>query len=376
MKGVEVKQKSHKPDSIIAIAVFILLVFGLVMISSAGVVISKTRFGNEYYFFNHQLLYGVIPGLIALFVVQKIHYSFWKKIAVPMFIGSLILLVLVFIPGIGTKLLGASRWINLGPISFQPTEVMKLSIILYLAHWIEARGHKVKSFSEGLVPFLIVIGVVSFLIIKQPDFGTLGAIILIAMTMFFVSGVPLKYIFGMGIGGLSLGYLLIKFEPYRMNRLMTFLDPANDPQGIGYQINQALLAIGSGGIFGLGLGHSRQKFNYLPEPVGDSIFAIVAEELGMLGASILMIVFLLLALRGFKIAQKAPDQFSKLVAVGITSWIIYQSLINIMAIVGLIPLTGIPLPFISYGSTSLIFILVGVGILLNISKYTKVKVQV
>ncbi len=371
MKNIEVKQKSHKSDKIIAVAVFALLLFGLIMISSAGVVISKTRFGNEYHFFNHQLLFGVIPGLVALFIVQKIHYSFWRKVAVPMFIVSLILLVLVFIPGVGNHLLGASRWINLGPISFQPTEMMKLSIIIYLAYWIEARGNKVKSFSEGLVPFLMVIGLVSILIIKQPDIGTLGAIILISMTMFFVSGVPLRYIFGIGVGGMTLGYLLIKIEPYRMNRLMTFLNPTIDPQGVGYQINQALLAIGSGGVLGLGLGHSRQKFNYLPEPVGDSIFAIVAEELGMIGASILIMVFLFLALRGFKIAQKAPDKFAKLVAVGITSWIIFQALINIMAIVGLIPLTGIPLPFISYGSTSLIFILVGVGVLLNISKYTK-----
>lgn len=371
MKNVEIKQKSHKPDTIILVLVFILLLFGLIMISSAGVVVSKTRFGNEYYFFNHQLLYGVIPGLIALFVVQKIHYSFWKKVAVPMFIGSLILLILVFIPGIGTRLQGASRWIDLGPISFQPTEIMKLSIILYLAYWIEARGHKVKSFYEGLVPFLVVLGLVSFLIIKQPDFGTLGATISISMVMFFVSGVPLKYLFGIGFGGLSLGYLLIKLEPYRMNRIVTFFDPTADPQGIGYQINQALIAIGSGGIFGLGLGHSRQKFNYLPEPVGDSIFAVISEELGMVGASILILIFLFLVLRGYKIAQKAPDKFAKLVAVGITSWIIFQALINIMAIVGLIPLTGIPLPFISYGSTSLVFILIGVGILLNISRYTK-----
>lgn len=371
IKNNEIRQNKHKPDSIILVLVFALLVFGLIMISSAGVVISKTRFNNEYYFFNHQLFYGVIPGLVALFIVQKIHYSFWKKMAVPMFFGSLILLILVFIPSFGIRLQGASRWINLGPISFQPTEIMKLSLVLYLAYWIEARGNKVKNFYEGLIPFLVVVGVVSFLVISQPDFGTLGGIIAISITMFFVSGVPLKYLFGIGIGGLSLGFLLVKLEPYRMNRLITFFDPTADPQGIGYQINQALLAIGSGGIFGLGLGHSRQKFNYLPEPVGDSIFAVVAEELGMIGASILVCVFLLLVLRGFKIAQNAPDKFAKLVAFGISSWIIFQALINIMAIVGLIPLTGIPLPFISYGSTSLVFLLVGVGILVNISKYTK-----
>lgn len=366
------KRTEKKADTTFMAIVFILLVFGLVMISSAGVVLSKVKFDDEYYFFKHQLFFGVIPGLLLLFVVQKINYNFWKKIAVPLFFISIVLLILVFIPGFGIRLQGASRWIRLGPLSFQPTEMIKLSIILYLALWIESRGKKLKDIAEGLLPFSVILGLVGFLVLKQPDLGTLGSIVLISIAMFFVSGVPISFIFSIGAFGAFLLFVLIKLEPYRMNRLLTFFDPKLDPQGIGYQINQALLAIGSGGILGLGLGHSRQKFNYLPEPIGDSIFAVIAEELGMIGASALVFLFFLLALRGYKIAKNAPDQFARLVAVGITSWIIFQALINIMAIVGLIPLTGIPLPFISYGSTSMVFLLVGVGILLNISRYSKI----
>lgn len=363
--------KTKKADPIILGVMFILLVFGLVMISSAGVVISKTRFGDEYYFFKHQLFFGIIPGLILLYIVQKVRYTFWKKISFPLFVTALILLMLVFVPGVGVKLQGASRWINLGPISFQPTELMKLSIIIYFASWIESRGTKLKDFKEGLIPFAIILGVVALLIIAQPDVGTLGAIIVISLVMFFIAGVPFKYITSLIATGMVLLFMLIKIEPYRMNRLLSFINPELDPQGIGYQINQALIAVGSGGIFGLGLGQSRQKFSYLPEPIGDSIYAIIGEELGIIGAGALLVLFILFAMRGFKIAKNAPDMFSSMVAVGISSWIVFQALINIMAIIGMIPLTGITLPLVSYGSTSLVFVLVGIGILLNISKYSK-----
>jgi cell division protein FtsW len=217
---------------------------------------------------------------------------------------------------------------------------------------------------------LAIVGIVSFLLIKQPDMGTLGVMILISLSIFFLSGAKLSHLASLGIAGALALFVLIKTESYRMDRLTVFLHPELDPRGIGYQINQALLAIGSGGIFGLGLGHSLQKFNYLPEPVGDSIFAIIGEELGMVGAMFLVILFVFFAIRGLRIAKNAPDRFSKLVACGIVSWIIFQAFINIAAICGLIPLTGIPLPFISYGGTSIIFLMVGVGILLNISKYS------
>lgn len=350
-----------------------LLLFGLVMIASAGVAYSRSRFGDPYYFFKHQLLYGVIPGFAALYVVQKIDYEFWKKISFPLFVASIICLIMVFIPGIGNKIYGASRWIQLGPFSFQPSEMLKLSLIVYLAAWLENRRESIKDFYEGLLPFAAILSVISFLLMKQPDMGTLGVVILISMSIYFISGARLSHIAAMGALGFAALFLLIKFESYRMDRLLVFLHPELDPKGIGYQINQALLAIGSGGIFGVGLGHSLQKFNYLPEPVGDSIFAIIGEELGMLGGIVLVSLFVMLALRGLKIARNAPDRFSRLVACGIVSWVIFQAFINISAISGLIPLTGIPLPFISYGGTSLVFLMAGMGILLNISKHAELK---
>jgi len=366
------EKEKQKTDQIFKGIVFLLLVFGLVMIASAGVMLSKTKFGDEYYFFKHQLINGVIPGLIALSIVQRINYNFWRKVAVPFFFVSLIFLGLVFIPSIGGRFQGASRWIDLGFISFQPSEMMKLALILYLAVWIESRGKKIRDFFEGTIPFLAILGLVGILIILQPDVGTLGVIAFSSLAMFFVSGVPLKYLGAIFLSGILLVAILVKVEPYRMNRLTTFLNPEHDPLGIGYQVKQAKIAVGSGGIFGLGLGKSRQKFNYLPEPVGDSIYAITAEELGMIGATGVALGFLLLALRGFRIASKAPDVFSQMVVVGIVSWIAFQAFVNMGAIISLMPLTGIPMPFVSYGSTSLIFSLVGAGIVLSVSRQSKI----
>lgn len=362
--------KPNSIDKLLLAILLILLLFGLVMIASAGVAYSRTRFGDSYFFFKHQLVYGIIPGLFALFIVQKINYNFWKKISFPLFLTSIVLLILVFVPGFGSRIYGASRWLQLGPFSFQPSEMLKLSIILYLAAWLENRSERIRDFYEGLVPFLAIVGFVSFLLIKQPDMGTLGVVILISMSIFFISGAKISHIFFMAVAGMMSLFGLIKMESYRMDRLLVFLHPEMDPRGIGYQINQALLAIGSGGIFGLGLGNSIQKFNYLPEPVGDSIFAIIGEELGIVGVGFLVALFVLLVSRGLKIAMNAPDRFAKLAAVGISSWIICQAFINIAAICGLIPLTGIPLPFVSYGGTSIVFLMVGIGILLNISKYS------
>lgn len=352
------------------VTILILLAIGLLMVASAGVVYGMTRFNDQYYFFKQQLL-GLGLGLIFLFLFQRIDYHVWRRFVVPIFFVALGLLVLVFIPGFGTKVYGAARWVVLGPISFQPSEVMKLSIVLYLAAWLSNKNKaKAADFFEGLVPFLAIISVVSFLIIKQPDTGTLGLILLIALSVFFASGASISHILSLLLGGILFLAALIKFAPYRMQRFLVYLNPEYDPQGFGYQITQALLALGSGGIFGAGLGQSRQKFNYLPEPVTDSIFAILGEEFGLIGTTVVVLLFLFVAWRGLKIASRAPDQFGKLVAVGIVSWITFQAFINISAISGLIPLTGIPLPFISYGGTSLSVLLAAVGILLNISKHS------
>ena len=353
------------------LAILILLGIGLLMIASAGVVYGMTRFNDAYYFFKQQL-FGLSIGLLFLFLFQRVDYHVWRRFVAPIFFVALGLLVLVFIPGFGTKVYGAARWVELGPISFQPSEVMKLSIILYLAAWLSSKDKaRTADLFEGLVPFLAILSIVSFLIIKQPDTGTLGLILAIALSIFFASGANLWHILGLLLGGLGFLAILIKIAPYRMQRFFVYLNPEYDPRGFGYQITQALLAIGSGGIFGVGLGQSRQKFNYLPEPVTDSIFAILGEEFGLLGAVIVVMLFLFVAWRGFVIASRAPDQFGRLVAVGIVSWIVFQAFINMLAISGLIPLTGIPLPFISYGGTSLAVLLAAVGILLNISKNVK-----
>ena len=367
------KKQQKQIDKTILAIILILSVFGLIMISSASVLYSKTRFDDPNYFLTHQLLYGFLPGLLAMYVFSRIDYHLWKKISIPFFFFSILCLVLVFIPGVGKNIYGASRWIDLGPISFQPSEMAKIAIILYLGAWLVGRGRdRIKDVYEGMIPFLGILAIMSFLIIKQPDTGTLGVIILISITMFFISGANLSHIWGIFLGGIVALAGLIAIAPYRLNRMLVFLNPEHDPQGVGYQITQALLAIGSGGVFGVGLGHSRQKFNYLPEPVGDSIFAIVSEELGLIGASIVVILFVTFALRGFKIARNAPDEFGKIIGVGIVSWVIFQAFVNISAIIAIIPLTGIPLPFISYGGTSFVFLMVGMGILLNISKQSKI----
>lgn len=374
-----VKKKKTGKSSISFIAgdrpllfvVFLLLGIGLLMVASAGVSYGNIRFDDGYYFFKRQLV-GVGVGLVALFLFQRIPYQFWKKVSIPFFLTAIVLLVLVLIPGFGTQAYGASRWIDLGPISFQPSEVMKLALVVYFAAWLSGKSPARKTdFNEGVVPFAIVLLVVSFLILKQPDTGTLGILFIIALSLFFASGARLSHIgllLGTGFAGLL---ILVWLAPYRMRRMLVFLDPGHDPSGAGYQIKQALIALGSGGIFGLGLGHSRQKFAYLPEPMTDSIFAILGEELGIVGCAGLIALFVFFAHRGIRIARRAPDEFGRYLVVGIVSWIAFQAFVNIFAIIGLMPLTGVPLPFVSYGGTSIAVLLGAVGILLNVSKHPR-----
>ncbi len=362
--------KSHEIDKTLLLIVGLLSLIGLVAISSASVVMSYNKFGYNHYYLLHQFMYGFLPGIIALLILQKIDYRIFKKNMLLFLIITIILLFVVFIPGLGLGLKGANRWISIAGISFQPSEFIKLTFILYIAVWFEKNK---KDFSNLLIPFVVLIFIISIPLVKQPDVGTLSIIILTAVIMYFAYGAKIKNILLLGVGGLAGLLFLIKIAPYRMDRFMVFLHPEIDPQGIGYQINQALLAFGSGGFFGLGFGQSRQKFNYLPEPIGDSIFAIIGEEFGLFGLCIIVALFLFFALRGYKIASNAPDDFGKLVAIGITSLITFQAIINMAAITSLLPLTGIPLPFISYGGSNLIVSLAAVGILLSISRYSKAR---
>jgi len=362
----------HQPDYKFIITLGLIVIFGLIMLSSASVSLAFEKFHNSYYYLRHQMIYGLIPGLAMLLFFSFFDYRKLKKFSFWFLVISIVLLVLVFIPGIGAGYGTARSWLNMFGTSFQPSELVKLTFLIYLASWLENRGHKKASdFSEGLKPFLTVLGLVALLLILQPDLGTMTIIILVSLTVYFIGGANLLHIIGIGFGSLIGLFILVKIAPYRAARLMTFLHPELDPQGIGYHINQAFLAIGSGGFWGRGFGMSRQKFQYLPEVAGDSIFAIIAEELGFIFCIFLVLAFLYLIYRGFKIAQSAPDNFAKLLVVGIMAWIIIQSFVNIGAMVGLLPLTGVPLPFISYGGTALAVLLAACGIVINISRQTR-----
>lgn len=364
------KQGFHSPDYVLFGTLFVIIIFGLIMLSSASTVVAYEKFGDTNYYLKHQLIYGVGLGLILFFVTSKINYHYWQRWAFPLLIITIVLLFAVFMPGIGYEFGGAHRWINLGGIIFQPTEVVKLTFLMYLAVWLSKREKNLKDFKQGLIPFVLILGLISLLVILEPDMGTMAIISFISLIVYFIAGAPWRHIIWLAGGGLALFALLIKIAPYRAARFTIFLNPELDPQGIGYHINQALLAIGSGGFFGLGLGHSRQKFNYLPEVVGDSIFAVIAEELGFIFCLLLIFLFLFFMYRGYLMARNAPDQFGKLMATGIITWISFQALVNMGAMVSILPLTGITLPFISYGSSSLVCLLTACGILVNISKQT------
>jgi len=283
-------------------------------------------------------------------------------------IGSLGLMILIFVPSFGHGLKGATRWVNFGIISFQPSEILKLSLIIYLAAWFGGRGEMIKKWSYGIVPFLIVLSFVALLLFLQPDIGTLIVVSMIALGIYFIAGSSWKQFLGI-LFVLAVGlFAMILLEPYRFDRLKAFWDRSADPQGISYQINQSLISIGSGGLFGVGYNQSTQKFGFLPEVVGDSIFAIIAEELGFVGSAITIGLFGMLCFVLISIAKNAPDKLGTLLVMGVNISIMAQAFVNIAAISGLAPLTGIPLPFISYGGTAIAVILSSLGIVLNIAK--------
>ena len=346
--------------------------FGFIMLASASGPVGYERFGDSYYFLKHQLFQGFLPGMVVFAAAFFIPYQTWKRYALPMLLISIALLTLVFIPGVGTDFgTFANSWVAIGNYSFQPSEVVKLTFLIYLAAWLEKRGNDLKDLHAGLAPFLILLSVLTVLIMAQPDLGTLSVIAAMSLIVYFVAGGPVPHLLGIGIlGTIALG-IAIKAAPYRAERLMTFLHPELDPQGVGYQINQALLAIGSGGLFGRGYGHSLQKFQYLPEVIGDSIFAVMSEELGFFLMLGFLALFLALILRGIKIAESAPDAFGTYLVTGIMAWVGVQALVNIGAMVGLLPLTGVTLPFFSYGGTSIIMTFAAMGVVLNVSKGTK-----
>ncbi len=363
----------HEPDYVLLILILLLMLFGLAMLSSAAAPISYQRFGSSYYFFNQQIIKGLLPGLALFFIFANYPYQKLKKLAWPMMIGSIVLLTLVFIPGLAADYGTSRSWINIFGFSIQPSEIVKLTFLIYLAAWLTDRGeHQIKDWQTGFVPFLSALGLISFLMLLQPDLGTLSIIAVMSVVVYFVSGGHLKHLALLGGLGASLFVALVFIAPYRLARFTAFLHPERDPLGISYHINQALIAVGSGGWWGVGVGQSRQKFSYLPEVTGDSIFAVIAEEIGFIFSAAVIVVLLIIAHRCILLARQAPDRFAKLLVVGIVSWLIFQSFINISAMVALLPITGVPLPFVSAGGTALTMSLAAVGVLTNISRYSKI----
>lgn len=362
--------RAHGVDRIFLITALLLVAVGLFIVASASSGLSMKRFGTPYYFFIHQLVAGAGIGAFLLFVVQRVPYKHWKSFAPALLIASVFLMALIFVPKFGMSHGGAIRWLDFGLFSFQPSEILKFSFLLYLASWLAAKKKEVRTMSLGLIPFLLMVGFSGTFLILEPDIGTFGVLSLTSAFLFFLGGGRLSHLGIVMLLGAILLAVLVYMEPYRLSRFAVFLNPSFDRQGVGYQLNQSLVAIGSGGISGKGFGFSFQKLHLLPEPAGDSVFAIVAEESGFVGSLVLLFLFLLFFWRGIMIAQKSRDTFAKLLASGLILLVFIQVVINIGSLLGLLPLTGIPLPFVSYGGTSLAIHLAQVGILLNISKHT------
>ncbi|MEK7129061.1 MAG: putative lipid II flippase FtsW [Patescibacteria group bacterium] len=360
-----------KIDKVFLAIVISLVVLGVFVFSSASLGILVKNEAKFYSIIFNQIILGLTGGLLALTLFSRINYRVWRKYAFFIFLFAIIVSTLVFVPGIGLEHNGAKRWILLGSFSFQPSELLKIAFVIYFAAWLSSIKDKITKPLYSFLPFIIIAGICAVILIKEPDIGTLIVLFVTGIIMLFVAGARLRMITFFGVLTV-VGVIVLSFvKPYLKARILTFLNPAIDPLGASYQLQQSLIAIGSGGIFGRGFGQSIQKFNFLPEPVGDSIFAVYSEEFGLIGAVILITLFLAFTLRGLKIANTANDGFGKLLAVGLVMLIFIQSFINIGSMIGLVPLTGVPVAFISHGGTALLFALTEVGILLNISRYAK-----
>ena len=366
------KTRGHSPDYFFISLVFILVLIGLIMLSSASSEIGKIKFNDTYYYIKHQVYFGLSIGILGFLFAAYYHYKNLKRLAVPLLVISSVLLVLVFTP-LGFSYAGAKRWLDAGLFFIQPAELLKLTFIIYIAAWLSSSVNKTErreSLTRGFLPLLLLSGIVGFLIIIQPSTTTAVIIMGSALTMYFASGARLRYLAGLLLFALLALGIVTASTPYRAERIITFFNPQRNIQSSAYHINQSLIAIGSGGLFGTGYGKSTSKVNFLPEPIGDSIFAVIAEEMGFLGAGVVIFLFLILVLRGISIAWRTKNEFARLTVIGLTSVVAIQAFINIAAISGVVPLTGVTLPFISYGGTSLAVFLTMMGVVVNISRYT------
>ncbi len=367
--GATTRGAIQQPDYWLLTIILIMVMFGTVMVFSSSFAIGvREEGGDGYYFLTRHLVYLII-GLAGMLIAMSIDYHVWRKVALPALLAIMaVLAAMVIFPSIAPEVWGASRWIQIGPVNVQPSEFAKLALVLYLASWLSSKGMRIREFNYGLIPFAILMGTLVGLVMLQPDLGTSLLLTGIGLSMFLVAGANLLHLGLVTTVGGAAFLMLALTASYRRDRILVFLNPDADLRNLGWQLAQAKLAIGSGGLFGVGLGASYQKFAWLPAAHHDAIFAVIAEELGLMGAGFVLMLFIMLAWRGYRVAMRAPDSFGSLAAVGIVTWMIFQAAINIGGITTTIPFTGIPIPFISYGGSSLVVSLVAIGILLNISR--------
>ncbi len=355
----------RKLDPVLLLSTFILVGFGIVMVYSASFAVADQRMGDPYHFLKKQAVAAAL-GIVLLILAARINYHIWQSLSIPLLLASVVLLGVLILPGMRREIGGSSRWLKLASFSFQPAELAKLALVIYLARSLTKKDGRMKEFTVGFLPHIVVLGVMFLLVLKQPDFGTGILFASVVFIMLFVAGARLLFLGG-AVGAVlpALIYLAVKAD-YRWERLVAFWDPWKDPGGAGFQIIQSFLAFGAGKIFGVGLGAGRQKLFYLPEVHTDFIFSVIGEELGLVGVTVLVALFVLLIIRAFQVSLRAPDLFGTYLSLGITVLVAIQTLLNMGVVMGLLPTKGSTLPFISYGGTSLMVNLMAVGILLNI----------
>jgi cell division protein FtsW len=376
------KHSQNSPDLILFWVIIVLMIIGLIALFSASMIVSiqntispKNPNGSATYYFFHQILYGILPGIFLGFIFYKIPPQKLKNLSILLYLLTIFLLFSIFLfPQFRFKAHGASSWLIFRGITFQPAEIAKLSLIIYLAGFFtkKIKENKISKSENTLLPFLAILAPIGILLIAQPDLGTLGVIALTSLLLYFFAGGKISHILLLIFLGLFLFLISINLFPHQFERITVFLNPEKDPLGSAYQIRQSLIAVGSGGIFGVGIGNGVQKYNYLPEPMGDTIFAVWAEETGFIGTLVLISTYLIIGLRGFIISKRVSDKFLQLLACGITSWILVQAFVNIGGVLKLLPFTGIPLPLVSYGGSAIIVTICALAILLNISKYANI----
>ncbi|MEK7647718.1 MAG: putative lipid II flippase FtsW [Patescibacteria group bacterium] len=369
------RAKAHAPDYWFLASVGILLVVGLIVLASASAPVGFERFGDKYFFVKRQLLFGVLPGLALFALASWLDYHWMRRYLWGWYALTIVLLLLSFVPGIGQTINGAQSWIHVGNFSLQPSEIAKGTFAVFMALWLEGRGRfGMVRFVQDFLVFVGLMTVPAAILMRQPDTGTMMIMVGMAFVLLVAARSKLSHIVTLLAVGAALVAIMIASAPYRAERINTFLHPELDPQGVGYQINQAFLAVGSGGWFGVGYGNSRQKFQYLPEVSTDSIFAVFAEEMGFVVSSIFLVLVLTLFVRALHIARYSPDPFGMYLAVALAAWFGCQAFINIGAMLGLLPLTGVPLPLVSHGGTALLVQLGALGVLTNISRQTRATV--